>query len=192
MSHTFKVLVIAGAFSSLLAGQAQAWTGDYHSKSDRHDSHKGDQVKLPRTAVSLNFGGVSFYYNDGYYYRRHGHHYYHTVPPIGVSVYHLPNGCRSFYRNGTHYYTYNNIYYQQVGDLYRVVEPVALEPVILQPTTRYIPAADQSIFKVNIPSNKGGYVKVVLRKSSDGFLGPQGEFYDDFPSVEQLRLMYGK
>ena len=28
--------------------------------------------------------------------------------------------------------------------------------------------------------------------AGNGFIGPQGEFYPDFPRVEQLKVMYGK
>jgi hypothetical protein len=50
----------------------------------------------------------------------------------------------------------------------------------------------QDSFTVNIPNNRGGYTAVILRKSGNGFIGPQGEFYPDFPKVEQLKLMYAK
>jgi hypothetical protein len=45
---------------------------------------------------------------------------------------------------------------------------------------------------VNIPNNKGGYTAVVLKRSGNGFVGPQGEFYSEFPKVSQLQTMYGK
>lgn len=47
-------------------------------------------------------------------------------------------------------------------------------------------------FTVNIPNAKGGYVPVTLKRSGNGFIGPQGEFYTEFPRVDQLKLMYGK
>ena len=47
-------------------------------------------------------------------------------------------------------------------------------------------------YTVNIPNAVGGHTPVKLKKSGDGFIGPQGEYYSEFPSVEQLKLMYGK
>jgi len=38
----------------------------------------------------------------------------------------------------------------------------------------------------------GGYNAVVLKPSGKGYVGPQGEFYSEFPKVSQLQLMYGK
>jgi hypothetical protein len=45
---------------------------------------------------------------------------------------------------------------------------------------------------VNIPNSNGSYTRVVLRKSGNGYIGPQGEFYPTHPTVKQLRVLYGK
>lgn len=47
-------------------------------------------------------------------------------------------------------------------------------------------------FIVNIPNSKGGYTAVTIRKFLSGYLGPQGEYYPQFPTVAQLQLLYGK
>lgn len=197
----FKPLMIGGALFVLLGGQAtqaDAWTSQWKEPSNHHDHGNADhqthaKVISPRTSVYVDLGGVRFYYDDGVYYRRQGSHYYQTVPPIGATIHGLPGGCRSIYRNGIRYYTYNNVYYQSIGGGYRIVDPVVVTPVVLQPTVTYAPTAlVQDSFFLNIPSKKGGYVEVALKKSGAGFVGPQGEFYSDFPSVEQLQLMYAK
>ncbi len=54
------------------------------------------------------------------------------------------------------------------------------------------PAVQQNEFTVNIPNNHGGYTAVVIKRSGNGFTGPQGEFYPEFPKVSQLKIMYGK
>lgn len=54
------------------------------------------------------------------------------------------------------------------------------------------PPAQQNAFTVNIPNDHGGYTAVVIKRSGNGFTGPQGEFYPEFPKVFQLRIMYGK
>jgi hypothetical protein len=48
------------------------------------------------------------------------------------------------------------------------------------------------VITLNIPNDKGGYTAVVIKRSGNGFIGPQGEFYSDFPKVSQLKIMYGK
>lgn len=53
-------------------------------------------------------------------------------------------------------------------------------------------ASPANTYTVNIPNARGTYTPVVLIRSGNGFIGPQGEFYTDFPKVEQLKLMYGK
>jgi len=45
---------------------------------------------------------------------------------------------------------------------------------------------------VNVPNSSGGYSAVVLRRSGNGYIGPQGEYYNQVPSVEQLQAMYGR
>ena len=50
----------------------------------------------------------------------------------------------------------------------------------------------QDSVTVNVPNNNGTYTAVVLRKSGDGFVGPQGEYYTQLPTTDQLRVMYGK
>ena len=47
-------------------------------------------------------------------------------------------------------------------------------------------------FTVNIPNDKGGYTAVIIRRSGNGFVGPQGEFYSEFPRVSKLKIMYNK
>lgn len=39
--------------------------------------------------------------------------------------------------------------------------------------------------------NSGGYTAVTLTKHKTGYLGRQGEYYEDHPAVEQLRALYG-
>ena len=55
-----------------------------------------------------------------------------------------------------------------------------------------VPAFSQNEFTVNIPNDHRGYTAVVIKRSGNGFVGPQGEYYPEFPKVSQLKLMYGK
>ena len=54
------------------------------------------------------------------------------------------------------------------------------------------PTKPDDVFTANIPNAKGTYTPVILKRSGNGFIGPQGEFYTEFPRVEQLKVMYGK
>jgi hypothetical protein len=56
--------------------------------------------------------------------------------------------------------------------------------------TEAVNAPDNEI-TLNVPNNSGGYTAVVLKRSGDGYTGPQGEYYPTFPKVSQLSLMYG-
>ena len=71
--------------------------------------------------------------------------------------------------------------------------PQAAVPVPVQAAASTVstPAADE-LFTVNIPNNKGGYTAVAIKRSGTGFVGPQGEFYPEFPKVTQLQAMYAK
>src|SRR5208283_85529 len=62
-------------------------------------------------------------------------------------------------------------------------------PVVVQgPTTIY----SGDTVTVNVPNSSGGFTAVVLKRSGNGYVGPQGEYYDQVPSTAQLQAMYGK
>jgi hypothetical protein len=65
---------------------------------------------------------------------------------------------------------------------------VVAQPGPVGPTTTY--AGDT--VTVNVPNSSGGYTAVVLKRSGNGFVGPQGEYYDQVPTTEQLQAMYGR
>ena len=68
---------------------------------------------------------------------------------------------------------------------------VALPAATIPQATMEQEAADGS-FTVNITNARGGYTAVIIKRSGNGFVGPQGEFYAEFPKVAQLQAMYGK
>lgn len=61
-------------------------------------------------------------------------------------------------------------------------------PVVSAPTTTY----SGDTVTINVPNNNGGYTAVVLKRSGNGFVGPQGEYYDQIPTTAQLQAMYGR
>jgi hypothetical protein len=124
-------------------------------------------------------------------------------PPIGAYVNEIPPDFQPVSINGRIYYTSNGVYYiltQHHG--YKVVpQPVVYQEapteviVQSQPAPAVVAAAPvyaQDTFPINVPNNSGGYTTVVIKKSGNGFAGPQGEYYAEFPKVVQLKAMYGK
>jgi len=76
-----------------------------------------------------------------------------------------------------------------------VQKPVQPEPVVVeQPAQVVVPTTTYSgdMVTVNVPNSTGGYTAVVLKRSGNGYVGPQGEFYAQVPTTAQLQAMYGK
>jgi hypothetical protein len=110
-------------------------------------------------------------------------------------------------------YYYNPYYYPYYPDYYDtgviLSSPVVETPEIIEqpaptvvttapnyPTTEIVPAqtttdTDNEI-TINIPNSAGGYTSVLMKRSGNGFVGPQGEFYSEFPKVSVLKAIYGK
>lgn len=68
-------------------------------------------------------------------------------------------------------------------------------PVATPAATTTAPAAtttESDTFDVQIPNGNGSFTLVRLIRTKDGFLGPQGEFYPDHPTIEQLKARYVK
>jgi hypothetical protein len=53
-----------------------------------------------------------------------------------------------------------------------------------------VPASET--FEIHLPNPNGSFTSITLRKTERGFLGPQGEFYADHPTEDQLKTRYGK
>lgn len=185
--------------------QANASRGGHHEEKSHYRSYGhgypyGRSIKaLPREYVSVSFGGVRFYYSSGVFYKHHHYREYVVVePPRGAIVRIVSPDCDQVIIRGATYYTSNGVYYRRISRGYQVVEPPSVviieEPVTEREVVMTKPTRnnDQDSFTVNISNNRGGYTAVVLKRSGGGFIGPQGEFYPDFPKVEQLKLMYAK
>jgi len=72
--------------------------------------------------------------------------------------------------------------------VYEEPAPVVVDQPSGVPTTTY---AGDSV-TVNVPNSNGGYTAVVLKRSGNGYVGPQGEYYDQIPTTAQLQAMYGR
>ena len=141
--------------------------------------------------IGVPIGG--YYYGDPYYY---GAPYYYSNPYYPGYVVAASSSYQPVVINGTTYYVNNGAYYIYTQYGYQAVAaPIAAPgPVVVQSAvaTSSPAATGTDSITVNVPNDKGGYNAVVLKPSGKGYVGPQGEFYSEFPKVSQLQLMYGK
>ena len=186
MQNTFIRVIAAGILSLLMMCP-------FISYADSHDHDHHDTGHHDRSHISFVF---SVWPNNDYYSAP----YYPSADEVLVSepIYQpiVINGITYYLNNGT-YYVYNGYGYQAVASPVMVVQ----QPVtILQPPAIVDSNNSPSIgtvgdidsITINIPDKKGGYIAVIIKKSKNGFIGPQGEFYSEFPKVAQLEVIYGK
>ena len=206
---TIVTMVLMTLFVCLQTTQSYAWWSfgvregfrDDHRHYD-HRPHFGMRVSyLPDNCYNVWYGGERYNYCDGYYYRRDRIDYVVVNPPVGTVLATVPVTYQPVVVNGFTYYVNNGVYYVYTSSGYQVVpapQPVTVvqsAPVVV--TAPAVPVAttqvaDDNSFTVNIPNDKGGYTEVIIKKSGNGFVGPQGEFYAEFPKVAQLKTMYVK
>jgi hypothetical protein len=166
--------------------------GDHHFYGYHDHPHFGLHVSvLPDGYYSFWAGGVRYYYYDGLYYNFVGGDYIIVNPPIGGVVTTIPSDFQPALINGVTYYVNNGTYYIYTHNGYQVVSPPVVQtamPVIQAPEA----VVSEDSYTVNIPNNNGSLTSVIIKRSGNGFVGPQGEFYSDFPKVAQLKAMYVK
>jgi hypothetical protein len=193
---------------------------DHHGRDDDHsrDFHSRHYVelghgmrRLPDDYVRLVAGGVEFFFWEGMFFRPVSGQYVAVAAPVGAVVPVVPQGCAPLIVDGVTYYTINGITYMYTSTGYQVVPPprvvvvnpapvVVVQPAPIPPPPQRIesvasqtaPVAADDMFTVNLPNSKGGYTAVALKRSGYGYIGPQGEYYPEFPRVEQLKAMYAK
>ncbi len=192
--HVLGLGIIALAALVMAAQPVQAFARG-HDEGRREDSHHGDSRArhypehgrnafwLPRNSISISVGGIGFYYGEGVFYRRSGPRYIVVDPPFGAVVTVLPSDCQVIPINGATYYVSQGVYYTHVPTGYVVVP---------QPATLVQAPQGPDVFTVDVPTYRGGFTKVIIRRSGDGFIGPMGEYYADFPSLQQLQNLYGR
>jgi hypothetical protein len=164
--------------------------GAFARGDDRRDNRGGD-----RGDYRGNNRGDRHFYRDGRWYRHgwFGFDFAVAALTIGALIEALPPRHTTVVVENTPYYYDNRYYYRQspYGG-YVVVPPPAVVPApVVIPAPVVVQPLIPEISTVNIPNSRGGYTSVTLRKSGNGFVGPQGEYYASYPSVDQLRVMYG-
>lgn len=126
-------------------------------------------------------------------YAWEGHHHDRWHSSFGVNLSFWPD--RYYYHDYVYYpreYVIEEppVYYQPVYQPVTVVQPAPVQQVAPAPAP--VNAETENSFTVNIPNDQGGYTVVTLKRSGNGFVGPQGEFYSEFPRIAQLKAMYAK
>ena len=161
------------------------------------------------SAFAWGGGGHGSYGGHGHYYYRGGSWYgrgwfwgwFATGLAVGTIVAALPPYYETVYVSGAPYYYYDSVYYRPGPTGYIVVPaPVTTTVVAAPAATAVVAAPDVTQPKVaageavviNIPNTSGGYTPVTLTKHKTGYIGSQGEYYEGHPTVEQLRVLYGK
>ena len=176
-SKVLIVVVLLLAFSVSCSSSAFAWGGGGHNGGHGHYYYRGGR-----------------WYGSGWFWGGFG-----AGLAFGTVVTVLPPYYGTVYVGGAPYYYYDNVYYRPYSNGYIVVpEPaptavvtapaaVASAPVVTQPKT----VSGEAVV-LNIPNANGGYTPVALTKHKTGYIGPQGEYYEGHPTVDQLKVLYGK
>jgi hypothetical protein len=196
-----KLIAISVVFSAIILAwptqaQAQGFVGIGFGGRSHHS-----RVSFAGVIPFGDYHPVRYYepyrYPE-YYYQPVSYTYVGASAPVGSVLYALPAGSRLLGINGVNYYEYNGTYYLPVAGGYQVVQPpvvVQQAAVVTVPASApvaMVPEVMQNEFSVNVPNAHGGYTTVTVKRSGNGFVGPQGEFYSEFPKITQLQVMYGK
>jgi len=159
--------------------------------------HEGRPEAVHMNREDIMVGDVHYRYHDGRFYRPVFFGLFEilvNVPPVGAIVTVLPAGHKIVIVGGATYYYYDNVYFMAHPSGYAVVAaPIAVSSVtVSSPVTIETQKASGETVIINIPNVNGSYTPVTLVKQKDGYVGPQGEYYPGHPTVEQLRVLYGK
>ena len=184
----------------------QAYASDEDNVQVPYPSY-GSYVAAPVSYVPVIVSGVEYYYANGSFYRRFGDAYLVAPAPIGAIVRTIPRDYKPIVIDGITYYIVHGSVYMQTTNGYQVMpqKPFMIEkaadeqknmvsvPLQVALSSQQPAVVDtKESFTVNIPNFKGGYTPVSIKKSGDGFIGPQGEYYQEFPKVEELKTKYAK
>lgn len=143
---------------------------------------------LPLGYLTLKIADMIYYYSGGTYYQYTPSGYAVVSAPVGAVIQELPPWYRQIPYGKTTYYFYNNTYYVQEPAGYTVVTPPS--PVVTA-NPLAVEAPEKTVI-VTVPNLNGSYIPVTLEKYSHGYKGPNGEFYPDYPTIDQLKAMYSK
>jgi len=155
-------------------------------------------------AVVILCSFSSVYAGPWDYHHPRGYHYYgghwwlgDTIVAglvAGTIIATLPPHYRTVYVGGVPYY-YDGTYYYQSGPTGYVVVQPAVAPVVLAPAPAVVvapPVVHNASVTVKVKNKNGTVSEIMLVRRGNGYVGPQGEYYDSMPTTEQLSALYGK
>jgi len=143
---------------------------------------------LPWGCTPLRVADMVYYYLEGTYYRETPSGYVIVSAPRGAMITALPERHKVIVYENTDYYYYNSTYYVKQPAGYTVVTP---PPSVVSTNPPAVEAPEKTVV-VTVPNPNGSYMPVTLQKYTDGYVGPNGEFYPDYPTIGQLKAMYSK
>ncbi|MEI8345204.1 MAG: DUF6515 family protein [Candidatus Omnitrophota bacterium] len=219
MFKRFAVLLIGAILLSCPTSASAEYRHDRDYGRRGYEGRRYGMVvrRIPPGYRTIHWRNTTYLYCDGFFYRYSPVGYVIVEPPAGVVVPTLPPGYRTLTAARNPYYFYDGTYYVSAPSGYAVVQappqvvaapPVAPivvaapAPVTTVPASSPLPVVhgsataglgdDIDTVEIHIPNTNGSYTMVTLKRTEKGFLGPQGEFYADHPTVDDLRKRYGK
>ena len=174
--------------ANAFARPVPVWMGPYYGRYGGPSFYAphGCHQYLPAGYVTIRLADVMYYYCDGVYYTHTPSGYVVVSAPVGATVTGLPDGYRTLVYDHATYYIYDRAYYVKDPGGYVVVTP---PPSAVTLNSAAVEAPEKTVV-VNVPNPNGSYIPVTLQKYSDGYIGPRGEYYADYPTIEQLKAMY--
>ena len=105
---------------------------------------------LPRSFISIHFGGHPYYYHSGCYYGFYDGYYMPIFPPFGLQISILPFGYSRIFIGGIPFYYYNGIYYRQYNNYYEVVDaPMGATVSALPQGARSVIINGEKLYELN-------------------------------------------
>ncbi len=189
------IISILGIIMLLTTTHAEAWNWRhrYKHKHLNHDYYGKIVYKLPWGSATIIVGDHRYRYYDGHYYRKHPYGWKLVRAPRGVCITRLPRGYKKVYFGKKRYYHHNDVYYKRVVNGYEIVDDPSPDYTVVKNREIYADYDDDYDFEsltVNIPKEEGGYDAIELKREGEGFIGPQGEYYEEFPKIAQLKVIY--
>lgn len=185
LNKVMLAVVFFGVFASFSSNTFASdkkvnWSVSLSSSSPSRHNDKGEFV---------GFRGQRYHYHDGRFYKQGFLSFSFIAPPIGAIVKAIPSNSRVIIVKGDKYYYCNDIYYRSCHNGYIVVPSLKVNAyyAVKQPDV-----VSSEAVVINIPNSNGSYTAINLVKQQDGYIGPQGEYYPEHPTVEQLIALYGK
>ncbi|HKK33259.1 MAG TPA: hypothetical protein VJ934_06800 [Desulfomicrobiaceae bacterium] len=183
------VFLVAGCVGS-------AWAGPRHQPRDsRH--RPGHRVTVVEKTRVVRIGGAPYVYRQGHLWHKEKRGTMRFRPPRKRFLDHLPRGAVRVVINGIPHFRIGAAFCLPVsGGYVRVDTPVRYDdPVVISaPASSRRGAVVQGTENVTVMvlNSNGSRTPVVLDRGDGGtWIGPKGEIYDRFPSVEQLESAYG-